>query len=812
MKLLSLPLALSPLFVAVAHADTAVEFDPTMLMNLPNQPAIDITRFNQSGVINAGKYRLDIYVNDGYKGLSDVRYLDDSSHPTQNAKLCVDDELLAKLDIKPATQQIISKQANGCYDLSALAHHRTELDMSAMRLNVNIPQAYLIDRPHDYTDPISWDKGVNSAFISYQFNHHQTDNNNNKTTDNYLGLNTGVNVGRWHFRHQGFARDDNQQSTHYQALNTFAYTDIPSLQSQLVLGDFYADGALFDSNAMRGLQIMSDDRMLPASMQGFAPIIHGIANSNAKVSIFQNNQEIYSTTVPAGAFELTNVRDIGSSGDLTVVITEADGQQTRQILPYHSAISLLRPKRHRHAYAFGRIRHHNTHLHDDHVLQGTWQQGLTNRWTLNTGVQYSPHYHALLLGSSFSTMLGAFSVNAIGSKYTLYNKPTQHGHQLRLQYHRLIAPTKTNIHASIRYYHDDESMENVLRSHDDRQTSEQFWPKYRYQLSVSQPLGKDWGSLHGFFSRTEDKNNRKQDQWQLGYSHRFGRLSYGISAQTTKTDNNKSDRQYLLNLSMPLGVDSHHHVNAFVTRTSHDTQYQTGISGRLKDLPHFDYGINASHNDSDHQLSWSANANYQTPVSRLNASISDYANGRQYSLGASGALVAHKGGITSTNQLGETFAIVHLPHGKGASLDVSDNVKFNKNGYAILSNLSPYRLNHLTINPQGLPFDVQLENTGSQVTPIAGASVLVKFDSTIGKLALLTIKLADGTYPPMGVAVHNQEGTAVGFVAQDGRVFLQNAQDNEVLTLKTEKYICTLNYRLPTSASTPISHINAICQ
>lgn len=811
MKFLSIPLALSPLFLAVANANT-VEFDPTMLMTLPNQAPIDIKRFNQSGAIGAGKYRLDIYVNDNYKGITDVVYLDDIHNLKENAKLCVNDALLKKLDTKPHIHQSIPKQNDGCYDLSILNNHRTELDMSAMRLNISIPQIYLIDRPNDYTDPMSWDKGVNSAFISYQINHYQTDNDDGqKITDNYLGLNTGVNVGRWHFRHQGFARDNDTQNVHYQALNTFVHTDIPSLQSQLVLGDFYVDGSLFDGNAMRGLQLSSDDRMFPASMQGFAPTIHGIANSNAKVNIFQNNQEIYSTTVPAGAFELTNIRDIGSSGDLDVVITEADGRQTRQILPYNSSISLLRPNRHRYAYAFGKVRHHNTHLYDDHILQGTWQQGLTNNWTLNTGVQYSPNYHSVLLGSSFNTALGAFSVNAIGSQYSLFNKPNQKGQQVRLQYHRLINPTRTNIHASFRYYKDDESLETVLRSYDNHEIIDSFKPKYRYQLSVSQPLGKAWGSLYGFFSRTKDNNHHNQDQWQVGYSHRFGMLSYSISAQTTKTENGNSDRQYLFNASMPLGGQSFHYWNNFVTKTANNTQYQTGLSGRFEQFPHFDYGLTVSHDDS-YNTSWSANANYQTPLAKLNGSISNYASSRQYSIGASGAVVAHKGGITTTNQLGDTFAIVHLPHGKGASLDVRDNVRFDNKGYAILSNLSPYRLNNLTINPQGLPFDVQLDYTGSQVTPIAGASVLVKFDSTVGKLALLNVKMANGDYPPMGVGVYNQEGTAVGFVAQDGRVFLQNAKDNETLTLKWEQQTCQLSYHLPTNTNTPISHINAICQ
>lgn len=796
--------------IAIAHADT-VEFDPTMLMTLPNQTTIDIKRFNQSGAIGAGNYRLDIYVNDKHKGAMNVAYLDDDNHSQDNAKLCVNDELLTKLDIKPDIRHTITKQTNGCYELVTLAGHRTELNMSAMRLNISVPQVYLVERPYDHIDPASWDKGVNSAFVSYQFNHHQT-HQQHRTHENYLSLNTGVNVGRWHVRHQGFARDNSTQHTNYQALNTFVHTDIPSWQSQLVLGDFYADGTLFDSIAMRGVQMMSDERMLPTSMQGFAPTIRGIASSHARVSIFQNHQEIYSTSVPRGAFELTNIGSIGSSGDLTVIITETDGRQTRQILPHHSTIALLRPNQYRYAYAFGRLRHQNTHLYDNHLMQGTWQQGLSNTWTLSAGVQYSPHYRSLLLGSLFNTTLGAFSLSTIRSQYVLFDQPTHHGQQVRLNYHRLIAPSKTNLHASVRYYHDDESPETIFRSHDHRQTLTAMRPKYRYQISLNQPLGKDWGSLYGFFSRTKNHDNQHQDQWQIGYNHHFGRFSYGVSAQNTKTDDDSSDRQYFFNLSMPLGADSSHHFNGSTIHSHQETQHQLGISGKFKDLPHFDYGIMFGH-EAGHQSTWSANANYQAPFAKLSTSMSDDANGQQYSLGVSGAIVAHKGGLTATNKLADTFAIVHLPHGKGASVIDGDNVRFNKHGYAILSNLTPYRLNNLTINPQGLPHEVQLTSTNHQVTPIANASILVKFDSQFGRLALLTVKLSDGTYPAMGAGVFDKNGVAVGFVAQDGRIFLQNAQEADTLTIELGgNQSCQATYQLPASNSTPISHLSTTCQ
>lgn len=51
--------------------------------------------------------------------------------------------------------------------------------------------------------------------------------------------------------------------------------------------------------------------MLPDSEQGFAPVVRGIANSDAQVVIKQNGYVIYQTWVSAGPFE---IKDLSRNG------------------------------------------------------------------------------------------------------------------------------------------------------------------------------------------------------------------------------------------------------------------------------------------------------------------------------------------------------------------------------------------------------------------------------------------------------------------------------------------------------------------
>ena len=50
--------------------------------------------------------------------------------------------------------------------------------------------------------------------------------------------------------------------------------------------------------SLRGARMYSDDRMLPMGSTGYAPVIRGVANSNAKVSVTQSGNKIYETSVP----------------------------------------------------------------------------------------------------------------------------------------------------------------------------------------------------------------------------------------------------------------------------------------------------------------------------------------------------------------------------------------------------------------------------------------------------------------------------------------------------------------------------------
>ncbi|MFP3436015.1 fimbria/pilus outer membrane usher protein, partial [Paraburkholderia sp. SIMBA_061] len=76
----------------------------------------------------------------------------------------------------------------------------------------------------------------------YNANVYQSSNNGTRTTQGYLGLNVGVNVGGWHFRHQSSVTAMTGQTTQFDDIATYLQHDVTKLRSQVVLGEAFTTG------------------------------------------------------------------------------------------------------------------------------------------------------------------------------------------------------------------------------------------------------------------------------------------------------------------------------------------------------------------------------------------------------------------------------------------------------------------------------------------------------------------------------------------------------------------------------------------
>lgn len=206
-----------------------------------------------------------------------------------------------------------------------------------------------------YVDPSRWDDGVPAAFVDYYFSGAQIKNadEGESSRSNYLNLRSGLNLGAWRLRNISSMQYD-QQRRHWDTQSTWLQRDVRSLKSLLRIGDTYTTGDVFDSIQFRGVQLMSDDEMLPDSQRGFAPTIRGVAHSNAKVTVSQHGYVIYETFVSPGAFAISDLYPTSQSGDLEVKVTESNGAVRTFTQPYSAVPYMLREGRGKFSLSAGR--------------------------------------------------------------------------------------------------------------------------------------------------------------------------------------------------------------------------------------------------------------------------------------------------------------------------------------------------------------------------------------------------------------------------------------------------------------------------
>lgn len=157
---------------------------------------------------------------------------------------------------------------------------------------------------------------------------------------------------------------------------------------------------------------------------------------------------------------------------------------------------------------------------------------------------------------------------------------------------------------------------------------------------------------------------------------------------------------------------------------------------------------------------------------------------KQLSAGMSGGIVVHAGGITLTNQMEDTIALVSAKGARGARLRDGNGNRIDGNGYAVLPYLSPYRMNEVSIDLDGLPIDVELSATSQRVAPFADSVVLVKFDTTSGRPVVYRVTAPDGKDIPFGAAVLDESDREVALAGQDGRIFIRTAAPQGRYTVK----------------------------
>ncbi|MDQ0651166.1 outer membrane usher protein [Pseudomonas cedrina] len=794
----------------LAHGVEYVAFNPAFFPQGKAGLQVDITKFNQGNVVLPGSYRADVYLNGQWFGRENLIF---SAVEGQNsAQLCLGRDTLIAFGVDldavaehhGATGQAAAPVFPVCGDIGAfIPGASVNFDPTDNKLQLQVPQLYLARQARGYVSPQQWDSGINAGFARYNFNTFSTKTAGRSLNSTYLGLNTGLNLGDWHFRHNGsFSQSDG--SSGYQSSATYLQRELTGLQSQLMLGEIYTPGEFFDSVRINGVSVFSDDRMLPDSMTGFAPVVRGVAETNARVSVRQRGILLDEVSVAPGPFMLDDLYPTGFGGDLNVTVTEADGRVREFIVPFAANANLLRPDARRYSLSVGQmdeigVRHAPT------LAQATYQRGLSNLLTGYTGTVVGEDYFSQLIGAAFNTPLGALSLDVTNSDARVPGHASRNGQSVQLRYSKNFTETGTHF-ALGAYRYSTEGFLNVRDAArvrglamDGLNVDSVSRLRDRMDISLNQSVGTGSFYLTGSSQQYWNRQSRNLT-FSTGYSNTWKGLHYTVSAQRTRDLlSDRVDKQIDFTLSLPLGSGPRKPtLSTSVYRGDRSSGERASLGGSLGELNEVSYGLSATRTSGSGNAA-SADIKYQTSQGVLSAGVGRSSDYRSLSLGLTGGIVAHAGGLTLAPELGDTIGIVQAAGAAGARVNGNHSSQVNKNGYAVVPHLTPYRKNMVELDPKDLSVDVELKTAAQNVAPRAGSVVMLEFESVSGQAMLITALREDGSPLPFGADVIDASGAIVGMVGQSGKAFVRVPRDENELIVKwgnTDASTCHLHYEL----------------
>lgn len=845
-----------------AHAE--LYFAPELIAS-DAQMVADLSRFEKEGAQLPGTYQVDVFVDGKQVANRSLRFIDagkpegsgpDASpaadiHDSTGLMACLTRQDLVDVGVDISKFPGLSAvQDDECISPGKyIPEAFTAFDFQKMRLDISIPQAALQNHARGDIPPERWDEGINAALLNYSFNGNTSHGRYGDSSSHYLNLNSGLNVGPWRLR--DYRTWNEYESRYYryrqwQRVKTYAERTIIPLRSELVIGESTTSGDVFDSLGFRGVQMATDDNMYPDSLRGFAPVIRGIATTNAKVSIKQNGYTVYQTFVSPGAFAIDDLYPVYSSGDLEVTVTEADGSSRTFTVPYSSVPILQREGHLKYALTAGRYQSGSDSSASPDFAQGTLIWGLPHNITVYGGTQYSQNYLSGLIGGGLNLgLLGALSADITQADSTLADGSRHQGQSLRFLYARSLNSLGTTFQLTgYRYstegFHtlDETALKGMTGWRYDTETVDaegkpvkrpytDYYNLYnskraKIQASLSQRVG-DLGSVYLTGVRQTYWNKAGAGtSLQAGFNSTLGSLNYGLTwSYSREAGQHSADKSLFLSLSVPLDAlfsgegHSPHPVYATYSagrNSNGEINHQAGLSGTALEGNKLSWNVAQGYTQSEGN-SGSLSAGYQGSYGNVNTGYSYSRTYKQVSYGVSGGALLHANGLTLGQQMGETGVLIAAPGVSGVAVENETGVQTDWRGYAIKPYASIYRENRVALDTASLDDHTDIDEAVSHVVPTRGAIVRATFKGHTGSRVLMTLTY-NGKPLPFGAMV--TAGELAGIVGDDGQVYLSGMPDEGTVRAvwgDGAQRQCTAPWRLPADAGhQSVVRISAVCR
>jgi outer membrane usher protein len=272
------------------------------------------------------------------------------------------------------------------------------------------------------------------------------------------------------------------------------------------------------------------------------------------------------------------------------------------------------------------------------------------------------------------------------------------------------------------------------------------------------------------------------------YSLQFRRMS--IYASSFKDFANTSGGSGLqVGVIIPIGRRSSINVSG---TSDGNVQLQAQRSAAL--IGEWGYEAYVSGGNTHHEF---GQFQYKSRVGLFTAGVDESAGQTTMRLESQGAFSFVDGGIFSSNEIYDSFAIVDtspMPH-VHVYQENRDVGRTDSSGRLLVPDMRSFDVNHINIEPTDIPPDITINTASREMRPQDRSGVVIKFPIKISHSALLHLVDDAGVSIPLGSTATLRATGAVVPVGYDGEAFLEDlSTHNELAVERTDGRLCSVTF------------------
>jgi outer membrane usher protein len=551
----------------------------------------------------------------------------------------------------------------------------------------------------------------------------------------------------------GLARTDDDEPV--LRLDTTIDIDDPARLRRWSIGDSISGGLRW-SRAIRlgGIRVASDFSLQPGLVTMPLPDFFGDAAVPSNVDVLVGATRVYEGKVDGGPFELHEIPVVSGSGEVTVVLRDALGRETRSTFAAYGSNSLLDGGLAAYAFDAGLIRRNygrRSFDYGDLAGTATFRYGLTDYLTLEG---HSEAVAGTMLGGLGGVLsLSPVGVFDLGGAYS--TGTAGEGGLLSLAFESRQKPLTLfgSFAATTPGFADIASREGAST------------PSQRLQIGGSLSLG-DFGHLAASWIDNEYRDQEAVKLASVSYTLSSG--SGWFFSATGFYNEVSGTAAGELHLSIPIGDDG---------RLSGSMRGDRGrLSQRLSyDLaanPDGGTGARVSLTNTGDLITGEAGVIWHGKQVSLTGEVSGSQDQVSARASASGSLVAVDGSTFLAKRSVDSFALVRT--GRKDVRVYRENrevASTDADGEALLPGLIAYTGNRISVEASDFPMQAVIEASERLVAPRRRSVAIVDLAPQVRRPLLITVKLPDGSHPPAGTRARFQSAAEDTVVGHHGQVF-----------------------------------------